>query len=245
MTENRMVKEMSVLPSFSDYSSGLGLYSIFNIFQDLAGEHAAQLGLGAVDLRKRGMVWVIAKTKLRLCGKKPGITEFFQAETWPGEHKGIVDPRYYRLSQNGTVFAEGKSDWVVLSEDTQKMVNFERIFPEGFEFWPEKVCGDKFTRINQNFDGCPELGGHRIKSTDVDFVGHMNNCAYIRAIENCLSREQLNALPIDTIEINYKQQCFEGETLVFKYRKEENAYEIGAFSEDRCVLTAIVKLAEQ
>ncbi len=245
MYSNRMTKQLSVLPSFSDYSSGLGLYSIFNIFQDLAGEHACQIGVGAVDLRKKGMVWVIAKTRLKICGPLPGITEYFDALTWPGKHKGIVDPRYYRLSQNGRVFAEGKSEWVVLKEDSQKMVNFDNIFPENFEFYEEEAAPGRFGRIDPDFEGCPVLGGHRIKSTDVDFVGHMNNVAYVRAVENCLSREQLNALKIRTIDIHYKRQSFEGEQLVFRFRKAEGGYELGAFVDDRNVLLARIELAEQ
>lgn len=242
MYSNILKKDMSVLPSYSDYSSGLGLYSLFNIFQDLAGEHACQIGVGAIDLRKKGMVWVIAKTRLRICGKLPGITEPFEAQTWPGRHKGIVDPRYYRLLQNGTVFAEGKSEWVVLREDTQKMVNFDNIFPEGFEFYDELVCDARFGRIDPDFDDCPVLGGHRIKSTDVDFVGHMNNVAYVRAVENCLSREQLNKLDIDTIDIHYKHQCFEGDDLQFLYRAIEGGYELGAFVEGQNVLLARITL---
>ena len=35
MMTNKFEKAMSVLTSYSDYSSGLGLYSIFNIFQDI------------------------------------------------------------------------------------------------------------------------------------------------------------------------------------------------------------------
>ena len=243
MYKNIMTKQLSVLPSYSDYSGGLGLYSIFNIFQDLAGEHACQIGVGALDLKKKGMVWVIAKTRLQIVGPLPGITEFFDAETWPGAHKGIVDPRYYRLSQNGKPFVLGRTDWVVLEEASQKMVNFDNIFPEDFEFYPDLVCDGKFPRISSDFGAAQLLGGHKIKSTDVDFVGHMNNVAYIKAIENCLSREQLNALKIRTIDVQYKHQSFEGQDLKFLYRKTERGYELGAFAEDQNILLASLELA--
>ena len=54
-------------------------------------------------------------------------------------------------------------------------------------------------------------------SLDTDFVGHMNNVAYVRAFANCFTAEEWRKLKISELEIHFRRPCFEGDTLDFSF----------------------------
>ena len=68
----------------------------------------------------------------------------------------------------------------------------------------------------------------------------MNNAFYIRALFSLFSTKELNESEVTEIDIAYKAQSFEGETLIIKVREvESNIYEYGMIKPDNTVAATV------
>ena len=63
--ENRIEKEIVILPSLCDGSGRLGIPDAFALFMDIASEHAEALGCGIGALGKKGLFWLTVRTRVR------------------------------------------------------------------------------------------------------------------------------------------------------------------------------------
>ena len=86
--------------------------------------------------------------------------------------------------------------------------------------------------LRTDFADCEKIGEYTVKSTDIDVSQHMNNVAYIRAAFSAFTVKEIEEMNISEVEAVYRVQCFEGEKLDMRIRKEENAIDIGIIKED-------------
>ena len=93
-------------------------------------------------------------------------------------------------------------------------------------------------KVSKDFDESQLIGIYNVKPTDIDFVGHMNNAAYSRAIMSFLSTEELKGKEIKDVEVFYGLQCKENDDLSVYRRDEGPSSEFAAFLPDgRIVMT--------
>lgn len=226
-----MNKKYTVPTSLCDNTGKLSLTGIFTVFIDLACEHAPLLGLGAYHLAQKDLFWVAVKTKIKI-NKRPEMLEELDATTWPEAPGRIRCNRYYTLKQGNTLLCEGKTEWAMISPTTGRPARISEVYPENIEHFEQKVCDEPFAKIDEDFSGCEVLAEYKVKSTDIDIGQHMNNIAYLRALFGSFSCDELNKLDIGEVDISYRLQCYEGEILTLKQRKDGNDIEIGFVNKD-------------
>ena len=83
-----------------------------------------------------------------------------------------------------------------------------------------------------DFSDGTELAPYTVRSTDIDFGGHMNNGVYPKVFLGEYSTKELKALNIKEMEISFRSPCFEGETLSVFRRQTETGTELGIFHPD-------------
>lgn len=236
---NKLEKEYIVPVSQCDHNAGLSFTGIFNIFMDLATEHAAILGIGNKDLEKDNLFWVAAKT--RVCVKqRPLVMKKLTAVTWPEAPGNIRCNRYCTLADENGVVVCGKTEWTIVDGATGRPQKSRNIYPEGLVHLEDAVCNEPFVRICADFSDCEEIKKHLITSSDIDLSRHMNNVAYIRAVLSAFSCSELDKMDISEIEIAYKAQCFEGEELSIRKRQGDNCVEIGVLKSDGTVAATLI-----
>lgn len=236
--EIKLQKNIKIETSMCDNLSKLSIPSLFTIFMDLACEHAPMLGLGSDTLIPKGLFWVAAKTKVKIHRKPEMLTEA-TACTWPEAPGRIRTNRYYTLSDQNGVLAEGKTEWAIIDIKTGRPVKLSEVYPENMVHLEEKVCDLPFARIKDDFENCDSLGTYTVRSTDIDIGQHMNNVAYIRALFGAFTCKELESLNFTDIDISFKNQCYEGETLSLLKKKAENGFEIGFIKQDGTVAATI------
>lgn len=202
----------------------------FDLFIDIAGEHAAELKIGATDLMKRGLFWIVAKTKIRFY-EHPRLYDKVIASTWPETGADYRCYRGYTIEKNGKVIVAGRQQWAIVDGKTKKPVNVADILPDTVEYLSDRAIEGDFNRITGEFPKEP-FAVYKVKSTDIDFVGHMNNVAYIRALESLYTCKEWAALDPYEIEISYAAPCYEGDELLFKKREITGGFEIATQSEN-------------
>lgn len=229
--ENILIKTYTVPISACDNNGVFSIAGIFDLFMDMATEHAAFLNLGMDDLSKKDCFWVAAKSRVQF-SKRPKMLEEVTVSTWPEKPGNIRYNRYYTIASGDDIIVKGKTEWTILDKHTGRPKKSAEVYPSDLEHREEVVCEEPFARINTDFSDAEEILKYKVTSRDIDVAQHMNNVAYIRAVLSAFSCKELENMSISELEIAYRAQCYEGESISIRRRRVENVLEIGVLKED-------------
>ena len=220
-------KEYPIPASFADHTARLGVHNAFGLFMDAATEHAEALGVGYRAMAKRGLFWLTVKTRIDFI-ERPHIGETVLLTTWPERPGKLRSCRSYemRMAEDGRMLLRGKTEWAVVNMKTGMLVPMEGVFPAEIGFSDDSAIPEPFTRITAGWEDAETYSEYRIRSTDIDIGGHMNNAAYVRAMLGGFSVAELDSMAIRSAEVNFKRPCFEGETLRFQRKAADGALDI-------------------
>jgi acyl-ACP thioesterase len=68
--------------------------AVLDLFQEVAGQHAYELGIGFTDMLQKGYLWVVLKVKYQVL-KAPELYQGVKVSTWPLKQKRLDLQRYY------------------------------------------------------------------------------------------------------------------------------------------------------
>lgn len=214
-----------------DNNAKMSYPGVFTAFVDFASEHAEDLNMGKAAMDSKDLMWVATKTKICF-HERPELLDTVQLSTWPGVAERSRCNRYYTMTKDGKLLAEGKTEWAVLSKSTGRPHRISEAYPEDMEICTDTVCDVPYHKISDDFSKAETIWHHTVSSCDIDLSNHMNNCAYVRRIFNCFQTKKLAQLPIREAEIIYRLQCYEDEELTMKIRANETGFDIGAIKDD-------------
>ncbi len=229
--EARHQYDLTILPSVCDLEMKLSIPDTFALFMDVATVHADLLGVGATDMMRRGLFWLTVKTKVHFL-RRPRMMETVTLATRPLAPEKIRSIREYRLSKGEELLAEGKTEWTVIETASGKIHPMADVFSADMELGKAPEYAAPFCRIPTDFSAAEILGTYRVRATDIDLGGHMNNVAYLRALLGMLSSAELKAFPQGEVEIAFRTPCFEGETLEIRRRPTEAGCDLAALKPD-------------
>ena len=212
---------MVILPSVTDSSGKLSIPDCFSLFMDAAAVHAPMLKCGTEDLARQGLFWLTVRSKIKIF-RRPRMMEEVVVSTWPEESKETRCNRDYSITQNGETLVLGKTLWAVLNTKTNRLHKVDVLYPEGFQAIDDLAIPEPFTAFDKDFQG-EEFATYTVRPTDIDFGGHMNNIAYIRAIAGLFPAKEWQEKKISEMEVHYKSPCFEGNVLTF-HKKQVGEY---------------------
>ena len=241
--KNKMQRDIFVPLSHCDNTSRLSVPFMFNMFMDIATDHANELHLSSKDLGE-DMFWLATRTKI-IVNRRPQMSEKVTLATWPQKAVRVRANRHYTITDGLGVAIMGKTEWAVINTSSGKLQRLNDIYGEDFEFCEDVSCEDPYARISDNFDDAEILAQYTICSNDIDIGQHMNNAAYVRALFSLFSCKELNDSNVKEIDITYKNQSYEGETLTVKVRKaDDGAFEYGMIKPDNTV-AAVVRIVRE
>lgn len=219
-------KELMIDPSMCDTTTALGYANTFALFQDIASEHAQQIGVGGAAMAARNVFWLTVHTRVQFF-KKAYMMQSVTASTWPG----LCKPndrrcfRYYRLMQDHRLIALAKTEWAIINTQTGRLCPIsDSGFPENFPYSDEIVCPEPLTRFSDGFTDEDIVQEHIVRASDTDFGGHMNNVAYVRALLDSFSAKELAEMPIQEFEIHFSTPSYEGERLNVYRKKQDDGW---------------------
>ena len=215
------IHEQSVFlgPSVCDASGHLSYPGAFGLFQDMAAAHAELLGVGFEDMAAWQLFWLTVKTRIVFL-KRPRIDETALLRTWPEKPGAIRCHRSYELLCGGERCLLGKTEWAVVNTETHALTPPAPLFAGDLEY-PATALPEPFARIPQRGEDFVTCGEYRVRSTDIDVGGHMNNAAYLHAVFAALSSKEIAAREIRTVDAIFRASCFEGETLSVQRRESD------------------------
>lgn len=224
--ENKLTWTHHIAPSMCDTRGLLGIPDAFDLFMDMASVHSDHLGNGVSTLWKKNQYWVTTKTLIKIF-RRPAMADRVVLSTWPEALKGrtgLKGNRQYEIrSQEGELLLAGKTEWIILDKNSDSYLDVRTVYPEDFDFCRDIVCPQSFFKIKDDFETEP-FASYKVQNLDTDFVGHMNNVAYIRAFANCFSAKEWRRMDIKELEIHFRRPCFEGDVLDFSSRPGTDGY---------------------
>ncbi|TVR00763.1 MAG: hypothetical protein EA399_03520 [Desulfovibrionales bacterium] len=188
------------------------LDALFSCFQEAAGHHAQELGVGRAALGAHGCFWVLSRCWMQI-GQYPAWGREFVVRTWPqGVHRLFAMRHFRLLDPAGGEFGSGISAWVILDAAKRRPVRpgpfLEHIVmpnePEVEGGILEKQCSAQEMR---------QLGVITVPYSDLDVNQHVNNAAYVRWILDSFGQGQHEMEQIRSIRIDYLAETLLGERI--------------------------------
>ena len=212
--------------------------SILDIFQNIAGKHAEEMGIGYLPLVKKNLGWVLTRQRISIL-KELHDNEILRVLTWPNE-KGKVDfmRNYEAYDENGELVAKGMSRWCVISLTERKVMRTDEINYPG-KCISKKSYDEKLSRITSVIKDDNISFSHKVTYSDLDHNFHMNNAKYADIILDALLPEK--KLLVKDLQINYFHEARINDVInVFMKREEETIYFSGYIGDEECFSARIV-----
>jgi acyl-ACP thioesterase len=208
--------KITLYSSYFDMNDRLSAKSVLNIFQDVAGRHADDIGVGYLDMLNKNLYWILSRIKYDVI-KSPVPNQTVIVETWPHE-KGRIDfDRDFKISSEvGETLIIGTSKWCVIDTVTRSLQRTENVNYIG-EVHPEINYDDKFGKISVPNENLTEQFAHIVRFSDLDHNKHMNNTNYALIATNSVDNKQFTHF-----EINFLSECLLGDTINVFYTNTEN-----------------------
>lgn len=175
---------------------------IMDILQDIAGLHANELSCGYLDLLKRNLIWVVLYTRVDIVGELPKFSDIVTVETWPKPPTTLEHDREYKMSDlNDNLILTALSKWIILDSNTHKVKRANEVNMVG-SYYDGVIYNEK---LNRRLNNCSEKYDkeidYKIRLSDLDHNGHMNNARYLDMIYevNISNKKKIRSIEISFI----------------------------------------------
>jgi acyl-ACP thioesterase len=187
---------------------------VFDLFQEAAGRHAEDLGVGREYMINTGQAWVLSRVSV-LMERRPKQLETFTIRTWPRGWERLFALRDFDiLDSGGAVMVRGRSAWLILDIEKRRPLRPQATMDklplnEGKDSLPGGAAGLE-TR-----DGLTKTGERRAAYSDIDYNAHVNNARYVQWIQDITESALLEQAETIRLDINYLSEVKINETVEF------------------------------
>lgn len=166
-----------VISSFEvDGQKKLRVHSLFNLFQDIADEHAEQIGVGYSFCAQNGLGWVGGAYHLKI-NRWPVWGERVTIETWPSGTTAACAIRDFKMTtDSGEVLLVATSQWVLIDITRLRPLPIAKHLPH-YELVDDKALESDFAKIEVP-EEAETLVIFPVHADDIDLNHHVNNALY-------------------------------------------------------------------
>ncbi len=201
------------------YESGVDnrvtLPAYCNYLQEIAGNHARELGLGIQELQGEGFTWMLSRLRLEVEDYAAWRGEV-RIRTWPAGVRGRLTAMrdFIARDEHGRLLLRGVSEWLYVELATLKVARlpgaFAALAPEGT---PRAGLPEAAGKI-------PEFGDAEwstaltVRHSDHDFNRHVNNAHYVEWALECLPDAWCEGRGVRGLDILFRAAARWGDTVV-------------------------------
>ena len=186
--------------------------AFLDLFQEMAGLHAARLGFSVADLAERGLTWVLLRLFVRFDAPLPLLGETFSLTTWPSGHDGISAWRDATASDaTGRPLARITTRWILIDLARRRPVRL-----------PEDLYGHERPDLGQmtlskTAPVAPAAATAQVqvhvRRSDLDANRHANNARYVEWALEPFPDAFLDTHTLTTLDVLWKAETFRGDAL--------------------------------
>lgn len=185
--------------------------TLLNYVQDVAGMHAAQLGVSVSDLRAQGLTWVLSRIHL-VVERYPRAGETVMIHTWPATRQGLFSCREFELFDGQGYFTGcATTSWAVLNVASRRPVKLEGNLPP-YPLLPRRAISDDFPTLPQFPETATKVLSFRVLRSDLDINQHVNNAVFAGWALEAVP-DEIAAGSLVELEISFRAEALYGETV--------------------------------
>ncbi len=193
-----------------DVNQRLSLTGLLRILQDMAFQHAEELGHGFFDCAAKNEFWVFTQQSLRI-RSMPAWNDVLTVETWVCDIGSLTAVREFALSINGERIGECAMQCMLLDQTTHRPKRLKQVSDslnartsQLPELRPEKIAVP---------DEVQQLGSHTVAISDLDLNQHVNNTKYVQWMLDALPLSVHTDHHILNYEVNFLAETFLGDSI--------------------------------
>lgn len=191
--------------------------AILELFQDAAGLHAEELGVGFDSMSESSQLWVLTRTKFRIVSG-PKNHQTVIVKTWPLRPGRLVHRRECCIEdESGAPLIVGSSEWVVINSESRRPVLPAELYSLNDDFCADIMCEEKLTKV-PDFEETESAHIVNAGFSEIDTNNHVNNTKYANFVLDAISPSENDILV--SLQLDYRKEVLEDTQLNIYYKKE-------------------------
>ncbi len=196
----------------TDFCQQIKPSTVLGFFQETAGDHSEEMGLGYRKLGEQGLFWVLSKIYVEV-ERRPKYAEKVSVVTWPHEPNKAIYERSFLLEDAEGVAMRAYSRWCILQAGSGRICPCSRLEQPEIDFIGEKsVAFDAWGIPSVPRENGPAFS-LRIANSEYDLNYHVNNIKYADYVFNCFTVKELESRRLKSFQLHYVKQTHEGDLL--------------------------------
>lgn len=203
----------------ADLRMKLRMSSLVDYMQEIAGEHAYQLGLNFFGQEKE-VYWIVSRAKMHL-EEYPNWNDTITMSTYPaGIDKLFAVRRFDIHNEEGEAMGYIIADYVLMDTATQRPVRPQNL-GGSFEMLCYPYEGESLPKLKAPVE-VTSCDRRKARYSEIDVNGHMNNAHYVRWAMDMMSSRELAEKEVQSIQTNYITSILEGDEVSMARGLDEN-----------------------
>lgn len=218
-------KTYQITTNMLDCHDCLKMSTLLDVAQEVAGDHADELGCGFETMIKQDLIWVIVRNYVEII-KKPINFKEIEVVTYPLKPRFVEFNRETEFYHNGELFAVSRSTWMVINikDFSVKAPDFFKDFDDDLGYFKRRIR--KLPVVDKS-----QL--QKVKEAEVlysmlDHNGHMNNTKYVDFYLDIFRPE----FSVKTLQIEYIKQSFLDDKLSLYIKESEGKRYLSGYKDD-------------
>lgn len=168
-----------------DIKGALRASATLDFFQDLAGTHASEIGVGYENITALGYIWVVMYEQFEIVSRFPKFGESVIVRTWPKPRGRLEFEREYEIcDQNNTLLIRGIANWTLMDVKRRCIAKGSDVVFIGDYYDRTNYTDKQKRRLNLVDDTYDFEYSHKVCLSDLDRNLHMNNSKYLDILYN-------------------------------------------------------------
>ena len=218
-------KTYQITTNMLDCHDCLKMSTLLDVAQEVAGDHAEELGCGFETMIKQDLIWVIVRNYVEII-KKPINFKEIEVVTYPLKPRFVEFNRETEFYHDGELFAVSRSTWMLINikDFSVKAPDFFKGFDDDLGYFKRRIR--KLPVIEKS-----QL--QKVKEVEVlysmlDHNGHMNNTKYVDFYLDIFRPE----FSVKTLQIEYIKQSFLDDKLSLYIKENDGKRYLSGYKDD-------------
>jgi medium-chain acyl-[acyl-carrier-protein] hydrolase len=196
----------------------LALPALAGYLQEVAGQHAVELGVGIDALLARGLTWVLARERIEVLAPAR-LGDELEIATWPSGIERLLVSREFSVARGGDEVARASTAWLVLEVATRRPVRPAEVL--------DPALRPRLESLAPLAGRLPAPGGDAaerrfdVRYADIDMNRHVNNTSYLAWALESVSPERWASSRATAVEAHFLAEAVFGDGIVARTEEQE------------------------
>ena len=218
-------KTYQITTNMLDCHDCLKMSTLLDVAQEIAGDHAEELGCGFETMIKQDLIWVIVRNYVEII-KKPINFKEIEVVTYPLKPRFVEFNRETEFYHDGELFAVSRSTWMVINikDFSVKAPDFFKDFDDDLGYFKRRIR--KLPVIEKSH--LQKVKEAEVLYSMLDHNRHMNNTKYVDFYLDIFRPE----FSVKTLQIEYIKQSFLDDILSLYIKENEGKRYLSGYKDD-------------